>query len=68
MESRSARDYTLRVSTTQTVEATVANGTVSKLELGAAGEEAARRRNRRGRKTWSKRRGKKGRRMRGREG
>lgn len=58
----------MHVSTTETVEAAVANGTASKLELGAAALGAARRRNKGGRKTWSKRRGKKGRRKEGREG
>ena len=57
MESQPAGDYTLHVSTTETVEAAVGNGTVSKLELGAAALGAARRRNKGGRKTWSKRRG-----------
>lgn len=54
MESQPAGDYTLRVSTTDTVEAAVANGTASKLEVGAAGVGAARRRNKGGRKTWMK--------------
>lgn len=56
MESQPADDYTLHVSTTETVEAAVGNGTASKLELGAAALEAARRKNKGGRKIWNKRR------------
>ena len=50
MESQRAGAYTFCVSTTETMEAAVANGTVSKLELGAAALGAARRRNKGGRK------------------